>query len=84
MTYGHQIRNLDEKKWFAVTEGRHGNLMVNSNSDLKEQMALEKGEFYLAENKDDPEFRDVPHFYLFRKRVMSIRSLCCLLKMIIR
>ena len=38
--------------------------MVHSDSDHQKQKTLEKGEFYLAEFQDDPEFRDMPHLFL--------------------
>ena len=63
-THGHQILNLDDKEWFAVVEGQQGDLLVHSDSDHEKKKSLEKGEFYLADFKDDPEFRDMPHLFL--------------------
>ena len=63
-THGHQILNLDDKEWFAVVKGQQGDLMVHSDSDHQKDKTLEKGEFYLADFKDDPEFRDMPHLFL--------------------
>jgi hypothetical protein len=63
-THEHQILNLDDKEWFAIVEGQQGDLMVHSDSDHEKQKTLEKGEFYLADFKDDPEFQDMPHLFL--------------------
>lgn len=63
-THGHQILNLDGKEWFAVVEGQRGDLMVHSDSDHEKEKTLEKGEYYLADFKDDPEFQDMPHLFM--------------------
>lgn len=61
---GHQILNLDDQEWYAVVEGQQGDLIVHSDSDHEKKKTLQQGEFYLADFKDDPEFRDMPHLFL--------------------
>lgn len=63
-THGHQILSLDNKEWYAVVEGQRGDILVHSDAEHQKQKTLEKGEFYLAAFKDDPEFRDMPHLFL--------------------
>lgn len=63
-TKGHQILNLDGKKWFAVVKGKYGDILVKSDSDHKKKKTLKKGKFYHADFDDDPEFRDLPHLFL--------------------
>lgn len=63
-TKGHQILTLDEKEWYALVEGQKGDIIVHSDSDHEKKKTLQKGEFYLADFKDDPEFRDMPHLFM--------------------
>lgn len=63
-TKGHQILNLNDEQWYAVVEGQQGDLLVHSDSDHEKKKTLQEGEFYLANFKDDPEFRDMPHLFL--------------------
>ena len=63
-TKGHQILTLDESEWFAVVEGQKGDIIVHSDSDHERKKTLQKGEFYLADFEDDPEFQDMPHLFM--------------------
>lgn len=63
-TKGHQILTLDEKEWFALVEGQEGDIIVHSDSDHEKSKTIQKGEFYLADFKDDPEFQDMPHLFM--------------------
>lgn len=63
-THGHQILNLDDQEWYAVVEGQQGDIIVHSDSDHEKKKTLQKGEFYLANFKNDPEFKDMPHLLL--------------------
>jgi hypothetical protein len=63
-THGHQILNLDDREWYAIVEGQQGDIIVHSNSDHQKKKTLDKGEFYLADFQDDPEFSDMPHLFL--------------------
>lgn len=63
-TNGHQILNLNNKEFYAVVEGQRGDILVRSDADHKKQKTVKKGDFYLAEFDDDPEFNDIPHLFL--------------------
>lgn len=63
-TEGHQILHLNEQNWYALVEGQQGQILVYSDSNHKKDKTLQKGEFYLADFEDDPEFRDIPHLFL--------------------
>lgn len=63
-TKGHQILSLDKKEWYALVDGQQGALIVHSDSDHEKRKTLQKGEYYLADFKNDPEFRDVPHLFM--------------------
>lgn len=63
-TNGHQILNLNNKEFYAVVEGQRGDILVRSDADHKKQKTVKKGEFYLADFDDDPEFNDIPHLFL--------------------
>lgn len=63
-TKGHQILALDEKEWFALVEGQQGDIIVHSDSDHEKRKTLQKGKFYLADFRDDPEFSDMPHLFM--------------------
>lgn len=63
-THGHQILALDDKEYYALVEGQQGDIIVHSDADHKKQKTLQKGEFYLADFDDDPEFRDQPHLFM--------------------
>lgn len=63
-THGHQILKLDQKEWYALVEGQQGDIIVHSDSDHEKRKTIQKGEFYLADFKDDPEFKDMPHLFM--------------------
>ena len=63
-TKNHQILTLDQEKWYAIVEGKQGDILVLSDSDHEKKKTLLKGDFYLANFKDDPEFNDIPHLFL--------------------
>ena len=66
-TKGHQILTLDEQDWFALIETNQGELIVHSDSDHEKEKTLQKGDFYLADFQDDPDFNDIPHLFLQEK-----------------
>ena len=63
-THGHRILVLNGERWFAWVEGDKGEILVLSDSDHREDRAIQQGEFYLANFEDDPKFRDNPHLFL--------------------
>lgn len=63
-TKGHQILNLNDKEFYAVVEGQRGDILVRSDSDHQKKKTVKKGNFYLADFDDDPEFNDIPHLFL--------------------
>lgn len=63
-THGHLILNLNNKNFYAVVEGQRGEILVHSDADHSKQKSVKKGDFYLADFDDDPEFNDVPHLFL--------------------
>lgn len=63
-TNGHQILNLNNKEFYAVVEGQKGDILVHSDSDHEKKKTINKGDFYLADFDDDPEFNDIPHLFL--------------------
>lgn len=63
-TEGHQILNLNDKSFFAVVEGKRGDILVGTDADHEKKKSVKKGQFYLANFDDDPEFRDLPHLFL--------------------
>lgn len=63
-TKGHQVLNLNDKEFYAVVEGQKGDVLVRSNSDHQKRKTVKKGNFYLADFDDDPEFNDIPHLFL--------------------
>lgn len=63
-TKGNRILVLNGDDWFAWVEGEQSPLLVKSDSDHKKQKTVSKGEFYLIDFKDDPDFRDQPHLFL--------------------
>lgn len=63
-TKGHQILNLNNQEFYAVVEGQRGDILVRSDSDHQKKKTVKKGEFYLADFDDDPEFNDIPHLFL--------------------
>lgn len=63
-TKGHQILNLNDKEWYAIVEGQKGDLIVHSDADHEKKKTLQKGNFYLAHFRDDPEFNDIPQLLL--------------------
>ncbi|WP_181885025.1 hypothetical protein [Pontibacter diazotrophicus] len=69
-TAGHQILSLDEKEWYAVVETSQGHILVKSDSDHEKEKTVDKGQYYLADFKDDPEFRDMPHLFLKDTKTM--------------
>ncbi len=63
-TKGHQILVLNQQAWFALIEGDQGDIIVHSDSDHEKKKTLYAGDFYLANFRDDPDFRDQPHLFL--------------------
>lgn len=63
-TKGHQVLNLNNKEFYAVVEGQRGDILVRSDSDHQKKKTVKKGNFYLADFDDDPEFNDIPHLFL--------------------
>lgn len=63
-THGHQILNLNNKNFYAVVQGQRGEILVRSDEDHEKKKTIRKGDFYLADFKDDPEFNDIPHLFL--------------------
>lgn len=63
-TKGHQILNLNDKTFFAVVKGQRGDMLVATDADHQKDKTVKQGKFYLADFKDDPEFRDMPHLFL--------------------
>lgn len=63
-TKGHQILNLNNKIFFAVVEGQRGDILVGTDADHEKKKTVKKGQFYLANFDNDPEFRDLPHLFL--------------------
>lgn len=63
-SHGHDILNLDDKKFYALVEGQKGDLIIHSDEDHKKQKSLSKGKYYLADFKDDPEFQDMIHLFM--------------------
>lgn len=61
---GHQILNIEDKDYYALVEGQQGDIIVHSDSDHKKQKTISKGKFYDANFKDDPEFKDMRHFFM--------------------
>lgn len=58
------ILSLDESLWFAIAEGQQGDLIIKSDSDHQKKRTLQKGTYFLADFKNDPAFRDMPHLFL--------------------
>ncbi len=65
-TKGHRILVLNGQEWFAWVEGQQGELLVRSDSDHQKDHTLQQGQFYLANFKDDPFYRDMPHLFMER------------------
>ena len=63
-TKDHQILSLNNKEWYALVEGEKGDIIVHSDSDHKKKQSLQKGQFYLADFEDEPDFNDIPHLFL--------------------
>lgn len=63
-TKGHQILKLNDAEFYAIIEGQRGDILVHSDSGHEKKSLQETGEFYLAEFKNDPAIRDVPHLFL--------------------
>lgn len=63
-TKGHQILTLNENEWYALVEGQQGDIIVHSDSEHEKKRTIQKGEFYLADFEDDPEFKDMPHLFM--------------------
>ena len=63
-TKGHQILSLNDKEWYALVKGQKGDIIVHSDSDHKKKKTLQKGQFYLADFEDEPDFNDIPHLFL--------------------
>ncbi|MFN6946859.1 MAG: hypothetical protein ACK4ND_18075 [Cytophagaceae bacterium] len=63
-TKGNEILVLNEQEYFAITEGNYGHILVKSKSTHEKKKTLQKGNFYLADFKDNPEFDDIPHLFL--------------------
>ncbi|MCC9136935.1 hypothetical protein ACFSKU_05205 [Pontibacter silvestris] len=63
-TQGHEILTLDKKEWYAVVKTSQGHILVKSDSDHKKSKTVDKGQYYLADFNDDPEFQDMPHLFL--------------------
>jgi len=63
-TEGNQILNLNDKNYFAVVEGQRGDILVGTNADHQKKKTIKKGQFYLANFNNDPEFSDIPHLFL--------------------
>lgn len=56
---------LEKHGSYELFETTHGHQILNL--DDKEWFAVVKGEFYLANFKNDPEFQDMPHLFLEKK-----------------
>lgn len=63
-TSGHRILNLNNRNFYAVVRGQRGEILVHSDKDHQKKKTIRKGDFYLADFKDDPEFSDIPHLFL--------------------
>ena len=63
-THQHHILSLDNKEYYALVEGQQGDLIIHSDSDHKKDHTISKGKFYYADFEDDPEFRDMAHFFM--------------------
>ena len=66
-TKGSQILNLNDKTFFAVVEGQQGDILVGTDQDHQKKKTIIKGQFYLANFDNDPEFNDLPHLFLEEK-----------------
>ena len=62
--HGNEILNLNDKDFYAIVNGQKGQILVKSNADHEKKKTIQKGQFYLADFEDDPEFRDMPHLFL--------------------
>lgn len=62
-TKDHRILVLNDD-WYAWVEGQQSPLLVKSDSDHKKDHTISKGNFYLIDFEDDPDFRDQPHLFL--------------------
>lgn len=63
-TKGHQILSLNGEEWYALVEGKKGDIIVHSDSDHERKKTQQQGNFYLADFNDDPDFNDLPHLFL--------------------
>ena len=63
-TKGHQILHLHDEEWYAIVEGQKGDIIVHSDADHEKKKTIRKGNFYLADFKNDPDFNDVPHLLM--------------------
>lgn len=63
-TNNHQILALNEQNWYAIVEGKQGDILVLTDSDHEKNKTVMQGDFFLVHFKNDPEFNDVPHLFL--------------------
>ncbi|HMM42965.1 MAG TPA: hypothetical protein PKA95_13780 [Thermomicrobiales bacterium] len=63
-TNDNRILFLNGDDWYAWVEGQQSPLLVKSGSDHKRDHTISKGNFYLIDFDDDPDFRDQPHLFL--------------------
>ena len=47
-----------------MVQTNQGHILVKSSSDHQKDKTISKGQFYLADFQDDPEFRDMPHLFM--------------------
>jgi hypothetical protein len=60
----HRFLVLDGKRWYVWIEGQKSPILVRTDSHHHKKRDLQHGKFVLADFKDDPEFRDLPHLFL--------------------
>jgi hypothetical protein len=65
-SHGHRFLVLNGKRWYVWIEGQKSPLIVRTGPGHEKKRVIQSGKFYLADFKDDPEFRDMPHLFLQR------------------
>lgn len=61
---GNRILSLNNQDWYALIKGQQGDIIVHSDSDHQKKKSLQKGDFYLADFENEPDFNDIPHLFL--------------------
>ncbi|WMJ73390.1 Rho termination factor N-terminal domain-containing protein [Cytophagaceae bacterium ABcell3] len=61
---GSHILVLNEQHWYAIVKGKYGHILVATDSNHKKNKTVQKGDFYKADFRNNPEFNDIPHLFL--------------------